>query len=142
MLFIGSYDRNLVPLFKRTAQYTVEDYELAARLFAFFTKVVTTPAILTEESNLAGQLSGELKPRFFTAFARGLILLEEHYIPSVEIARLPEFARFGLTDATIRQIAQAGYLVLTNDFRLAGYLDSTNIPALNFNHLRQANLFR
>jgi hypothetical protein len=60
----------------------------------------------------------------------------------VEITGLPEIARFGLTDATIRQIAQAGYLVLTDNYRLAGYLDSMNIPALNFNHLRQASLLR
>lgn len=50
--------------------------------------------------------------------------------------------RFGLTDAAILAVALGGYLVLTDDFRLAGYMESRALPVLNFTHLRAPNLFR
>jgi uncharacterized protein YaiI (UPF0178 family) len=55
------------------------------------------------------------------------------------LAAKPEFFRFGLTDAAIANAAQRKALVLTDDFRLEGFLRSRNIAAINFNHLRFTN---
>ncbi len=49
-----------------------------------------------------------------------------------------QFAKFGLTDAAIAEIAAKKYLVLTDDFRLSQSLQAAGIDALNFNHVRDA----
>lgn len=141
LLVVGSYDRAPVPRFKRTAQYTVEDFDLAMRLTRRFARVVTTAGILTEVSNLAGQLGGAARAACFAVFARNIQLLDERPVDSAAVARTPEFVRFGLTDAAILAVAQGGYLVLTDDLRLSGYLASRDLPVLNFTHLRAPNLF-
>ncbi|RXH56370.1 hypothetical protein GRAN_3227 [Granulicella sibirica] len=46
------------------------------------------------------------------------------------------FDPFGLTDAAIHSAA-AETLVLTEDFRLSGFLQTQGIDALNFRHLVQ-----
>jgi hypothetical protein len=142
LLVVGAYDRALVPRFKRTAQYTLEDFDLAMHLTRRFARVVTTAGILTEVSNLAGQLGGEVRAACFAVFARNIQLLDEHAVASAAVARTPEFVRFGLTDAAILAVAQDRYPVLTDDFRLAGYMESRDLPVLNFTHLRAPNLFR
>jgi rRNA-processing protein FCF1 len=136
LLFVGLYDRTRIDKFKRTAQFTVKDFEV---LFAFvkrFKEVVTTPSILTEVSNLLGQLPDRLRHSFYQHFAYALKELHEHYTPSQELGDEKAFPKFGLTDTAILQAANGKYLVLTDDFRLTQYLLSRNVDVINFNHLR------
>jgi hypothetical protein len=69
--FVGAFDPALIPKFKRTRMYTLEDHPLLVRVLGFFEKVVTTPHILTEVSNLAGQLPSHLTRGVFEKFAAG-----------------------------------------------------------------------
>ena len=136
LLFVGLYDRTRIEKFKRTSQFTVEDFELLAAFIRRFKEVVTTPSILTEVSNLLGQLPEELKYSFYQSFAYGLKDLHEHYTPSQELGDEKGFPKFGLTDTAILQAARGKFLVLTDDFRLTRYLLSQRIDVINFNHLR------
>jgi hypothetical protein len=52
LYFLGSFDQDLIPSFKRTVQFTVEDYNTLLLLLQMFDRLVTTPNILTEVSNL------------------------------------------------------------------------------------------
>ncbi len=54
LYFVGAYQRQLVPRFKRTAQFTVEDYDLLVHFLSNFRRIVTTPNILTEVNGLLG----------------------------------------------------------------------------------------
>lgn len=138
LYFVGVLDVNLINRFKRTVnKFSIEDYYLLYNLLNNFQAMVTTPNILTEVSNLAGQLNDPAKSQFFTLLARSITLLKEHYIPSTDTAQTPAFIKFGITDAGIAQIKP--YLVLTEDFALAQYLQSQNIDAINFNHIRVLN---
>lgn len=140
LFFIGSCDRELVTTFRRTRDMFVpEDYDTVYALLGRFEKFVTTANILTEVSNLAGHLPEYLKPACFATIARGIARLDEQYMASDGIAATPEFARFGLTDAGILQVARDNYLVLTDDFRLSQYLHSVGVDVLNFNHFREYN---
>ena len=65
---------------------------------------------------------------------------EERFTPSRELARQPHFLKFGFTDTGIVESAKGKFLVLTDDFRLAGYLERREIDVVNFNHLRMAYL--
>lgn len=133
---VGSFDRKIISEFKHTNSYTVEDFDAAVLVIESFDTRATTPNVLTEVSNLTGHLCYYIKGECFDFFAKGITLLNEHYLLSGEISTMPEFRRFGLTDAGILSLARDRYLVLTDDLPLYHYLISTGIDALNFNHIR------
>ena len=136
LYFVGSFDPNLISTFKRTTAFTSEDFVLLNRLLREFRRVVTTPNILTEVNSLSNQLPEHIKQRYFPLFARGIMLLEEIYTPSRDIAVRREFVAFGLTDTGIFHSAANEYLILTQDFRLSQVLAARGIDVINFNHLR------
>ncbi len=137
LYFIGAVDIDLIRRFKRTSnRFCVEDYYTLKNLLAYFSKVITTPHVLTEISNLAGQLSSS-KETFFTEFAQRIALLDERYICSADIAKTAVFKKFGLADAGI--VYLKNLLVLTEDWALAQYLTNTGVDTINFNHIRTLN---
>lgn len=134
--FVGSYDRNLIGNFKRTITFTIEDFEKLQRAFIFFEKIVTTPNILTEVNSLSNQLSENIKLQYFDKIKDQISMLEENYLESKVICELTHFSKFGLTDTGIINLVKDNYLVLTDDFRLANYLEKIEVDVINFNHLR------
>ena len=137
--FVGAFDRALIAKFKRTDTYTGEDFDLLVAFLSRFSRILTTPNILTEVSNLSSQLTGRMKLDYFGQFRERLELVEERYLPSSSIADRNEFARFGLTDSGIVELAETGVLVATDDFSLASLLESRGFDVLNFNHIRPYN---
>jgi hypothetical protein len=109
LLFIGSYDPNQIGNFKRTKQFTIEDYDLLVLLLRPFKKLITTPNILTEVANLSGQLGEPARIPYFQTFAEGIKLMEEEYIESREIAAQAEFVKMGLTDIGILTRSKDNY---------------------------------
>jgi hypothetical protein len=140
--FIGSFDVEQIQRFKRTKQFTIRDFYLIEKFLGCFKETVTTPNILTEVSNLAGQLPvpEALKSRFWERFGNRLEILSEEYCPSVAACAHPYFNKCGLTDAVILQIAKKQLLVITDDFRLAGLISNRGLNVINFNHIRQSYL--
>jgi len=136
--FVGSLDRQLIPRFKRTDIFTIEDFHTLQALLAFTPKVVTTPNIMTEVSNLLGQLTGHQRDRCFALFAKGIELLEETYLASTSLAAMGEFQRFGITDAGMIHLARR-HLIITEDFKLSNSLSTAGVDVLNFNHIRMIN---
>jgi hypothetical protein len=133
---VGIYEPARIPRFKRTAAFTIADFELLAQFFTFFEKIVTTPNILTEVNSLSNQLSEDLKVSYYPEFARQITLLEEHYLPSADISALASFHRLGLTDLGIAKLVRDSYLVLSDDLRLVVHLQNVGVDAINFNHIR------
>lgn len=134
--FVGSYQLELIPRFKRTAQFTPDDYHLLQRILCRFQPWVTTPNILTEVNSLSGQLGEPVRSEYFTRFSRGLSVLGEEFISSATLAADAMFPRFGLTDTAIATVSKGRYLVLTDDFRLSQFLAGRGVDVINFNHLR------
>ena len=135
LLLIGNYNRELIGVFKRVQQFTVADFELLLDVCGVFKKIISTPSILTETSNLAGHLRDSEKEGFavvFKAFVEGI---EESHRIAVEIVADSFFPKFGLTDTQIK-MAAGDYLILTDDLRLANSLARCGVDAVNFNHLR------
>jgi rRNA-processing protein FCF1 len=137
LFFLGSYDRKQILTNPRLATFTPEDFDLLIRLLEHFQRIVTTPNILTEVSNLSNAIPENRRTAYFASFAARLALLEEQHVVS-STALTNRWAKFGLTDAVIAAIAKDRYLVLTGDFRLSQSLQSDGIETLNFNHLRDA----
>ncbi|HEY0098091.1 MAG TPA: hypothetical protein VGB76_03955, partial [Pyrinomonadaceae bacterium] len=65
--------------------------------------------------------------------------LEEHYVATAKLSATEHFPKLGLTDAGILNLAKDQYLVLSNDFKLVGYLSKQGVDAINFNYIRTLN---
>ena len=139
LLVVGFLDPSYIERFKRTQAFAIEDFHLLTKMVAFFTRIVTTPNVLTEASNLLGQLPEEGREEFSLVFARLARRAEEDFTPSSELVAQLHFAKFGLTDSSIIETCKGKYLVLTVDLPLFGYLTHTGIDAINFNHIRSLN---
>lgn len=137
LFFVGLHDRNRIQRFKRTAKFSVEDFDCLVGLIERFKEIATTPSILTEVSNLLGQLPSNLQYSFYQRFSYGLKNLDEHYTASRELADEKCFPRFGLTDTAILQAARGRFVVLTDDLPLVQFLQHEKIDVINFNHLRR-----
>ena len=134
LLLVGNYDPSLIRRFKRTGRYTEDDYLFLAQLIRMFSKIITTPHVLTEVSNLANGLGEPIKQFWFQNFYDALQLFEEHPLPA-RATDQTEFAAFGLTDAALVCLG-ANTLLVTEDYRLSGYLRSKNLPVINFSTIR------
>jgi len=137
--FVGMYDPQRIPKFKRTVAFAVEDFYTLLAFFEFFDRVVTTPNILTEVNSFSNQLPDDIKPAYYPEFAKHLAGLEEHYIESRKVSPLAHFKKFGLTDAGIIELVRERFLVLTDDLKLANYLQNVGVDVINFNNLRSMN---
>lgn len=138
LYFLGSFERRQILSNKRLAKFAEEDFDLLARVLGLFTRIVTTPNILTEVSNLSDAIPEKLRSAYFSVFGRHVSLLTEEHVPSIHALESP-WARFGLTDAAIAMLAKGRYLVITEDFRLSQALSAAGIDSLNFNHIRYAS---
>lgn len=133
---VGMFDPKEIARHKRTRTFTPEDFKLLARVLDYFDCVVTTPHVLAEVSNLAGQIGDHARFGVFTALSEVIPGFSEEHVPSAELVKDPSFTRFGLTDSSIMHHAKGKFLVLSDDFRLTQYLQYHGVEAINFNHLR------
>lgn len=134
--FVGSTNRARISLFNRTEKFLPEDYDTLMEILSFFSKKVTTPNILTEVNSLVDKLAEPERSGCFSIFARDLTILDELYIESSIATQTEKFTKFGLTDCGIINVARDRYLVLTDDLKLANYLQKLGIDTVNFNNIR------
>jgi hypothetical protein len=144
VFIVGSADRLAVGKRKRTNQYKPEDFDLLLRLsHQFHDRILTTPNILTEVSNLLGEDATGQEKRLFDEFIHCIENIDEKYLPSRQICKLSSFPRLGLTDSGISEIktmCKDQYLVITDDLKLYTHLTRLGIDVLNFTHLRESSL--
>jgi len=58
LLVVGSVNKDRISNFKRTGNYTIADYELLISFIDNFDKIITTPHVLSQTSDLT-VLSGK-----------------------------------------------------------------------------------
>jgi rRNA-processing protein FCF1 len=138
LYFVGIFDPTLIARFKRTEIFAPDDFQKVEAVLNRFNRVLTTPHILAEISNLAVSLRGQAKD-FFQHLSNGFIALDEKYTPARLLVTGNIFSRLGLTDAAIERLAMKGYLVFTADFELSQRLTHRGADVLNLNHLRTWN---
>ena len=92
---IGSFSLALIPNFKRTAAYTLRDFKLLHNLLGRFKQVVTMPGIITEVSNLSGQLAGNIRERFWDFYGTQICELEEYFQSGATISSDGLFRKIG-----------------------------------------------
>lgn len=126
---IGRFAPARIGSWKRIEQFTVEDFRLLSALIGRFERLITTPHILTEVGNFA-------PAAYLSTFARDLIVFDEVFVPSADLASTGDVAGLGLTDAAIARCAREGVLIVTEDFEMSQRLLRRGQYVLNFNHLR------
>lgn len=104
-----------------------------------FDKLITTPHILAEVSNLTNGLYGSKLQAFYVTLKKSLSTIIELHIPALDISRDYELSPYGLTDVGIIALAKDNYLVLTDDLRVAGFAHQHCVDVVNFNHIREAS---
>lgn len=136
LLVIGRHDENRIETFKRTNTFTKKDFNFLTEFLRGFQKLVATPHILTEVSNLAGNLADPQRTACFRSFANDIRTIDEHTDTARSISATSVFERLGITDASISLALAQRFLVLTDDLSLYVHLVSNGIDAINFNHIR------
>jgi len=141
LYFVGNLNPLRIGKHKRTTKYLPNDFDLLSNLISLFhNRIITTPNILTEVSNLLGNCETLEQKRLWDIFMSGISILEEKYLPSQSLCQTPIFTRLGLTDSAIIELVREKYLVLTDDAILFQYLEKNGIDVLNFTHLREPSL--
>jgi hypothetical protein len=135
LFFVGNYDVNQITKFKRTETFSEKDYQILSFFLQHF-KVITTPNILTEITDLSDGLNTVTAFTFFPSIYPLMKQIEENYRQSFEMMGGPVFNKLGLSDAAIYSLSELGYLVLTDDLELYGYIISNGNYAINLNHIR------
>jgi len=138
VLVAGQHDPAWIGTRRRLREFTANDFQTLHQFVARFDRLITTPAILGEVSNLAVYAAyDDERAAFFATFRALITILAERYPRSSEVAKLRGFGQLGLTDASIEEIAHRRHaFVLSDDFDLVRLLHDRGLPAINFNHLR------
>lgn len=140
LLVVGSADRDLIGKFGRTANYTGEDFDLVLKFIRPFGRVVATPQVLAELTNL---LPLARRDRYALQVLSSMIQVlaeaKEDYVPKDVMLGKPEtLCRIGFADLSLLEAAQAGCPVLTDDLRCTDELRAAGCRVVNLNQLRQA----
>lgn len=134
--FVGTVNKSRISQFNRTEQFVPEDYDTLVAILDYFSQIITTPNILTEVNSLVNQIGEPERSQCLQILGQGITRLAESYIESATAAKIDKFTKFGLTDCGIIHVAREQYLVMTDDLRLANYLQKMGIDTVNFNHIR------
>lgn len=134
-------DERLVEKFKRTAsRFKLKDARLLAEVLTQARVLVSTPHVLTETSNLLGQLSDPLLTDARTTLYGMVKVIDERWTEAATIVHQDPLSatalRLGLSDAAIIHACSDGLLLLTDDALLAYSVSEAGGDAINFNHIR------
>lgn len=138
----GLTDQDAIKKFKRTRQFSRKDFQLLTEILEPFRKIVTTPNVLTETSNLTNHAPDYLRKELRAVMGHLIPSLSERYVPSDRLHGRDAFVRLGLTDVAITDLAvsqEPEVLVLTTDPGLYEYVTDHDTPAVNFTHVMAAH---
>ena len=136
LLTVGSFEPRTLRSFKRLSTFTAGDLRLL-QSFAMGRRLVVTPHLLTEVSNLANSLPELLRQGFLRYLAKVVTVWPEEYTPAAVLVEDRAFSLFGLTDAAFCSLA-ARALVVTEDGRLRAYMKARGFKVLALADLRPA----
>lgn len=138
LFWCATFDSTLIRTAKRLNAFCQADIELLVNTLKLFSKICTTPHVLTEVSNLANSLPQWRKQGWTDHFVSQVDLIDERWTSAQSIVHNPAIF-LGLTDACLCGLA-ATHVILTIDFPLSNYLESMKLNVINFNHLRESEI--
>jgi rRNA-processing protein FCF1 len=136
LYLIGKVNPRRILRHKRTARYDLHDFKLLDDLVDGFGKLIATPHLLSQTSDLAA-LDGAERALCRLIFKAMIQAMDERYDESGLVVEDSAFIRLGLADAAIAMASRHNFLVLTDDLDLHRALTQRGADALNFDHVRQ-----
>ncbi|XOB46488.1 MAG: hypothetical protein ACKKMV_03490 [Candidatus Nealsonbacteria bacterium] len=139
LYLIGSWSPDYIGKSRVTYDrgYTVEDFRIINRLLQFFKKIIITPQILAELSNLTFDREASQFKGYFAEVIGFVNKCNEKYISKDDMISKPFLSKIGFTDQSIIEASKNNnLLVLTDDFPLVGFLTSSKCDFINLNHIR------
>jgi hypothetical protein len=133
----GTVSDELSATHKRLAEYDIMHFHALRELLSHFPRLVTTPHILTEASNLATFVSASLRSRVLDALGMlvsstgGLPEVKERHKPASKLCQEPHFSILGLADAAVIDAARRRVLVVSDDNGLLMTLKTENLAYLS-----------
>jgi len=140
VLVVAACEPDSIGRVKRTEVYTKDDAALIGSVVSAHRGILVTPHIITELSNLTGQIGGKLFYQIRDSLIGLIPQWTEYSEPSADIATDPLFRAFGITDAAIHRASREAFAVLTDDLPLYDTLGRRGVNVINFTHLRIRNL--
>jgi hypothetical protein len=130
---VGSVNSSLVGSgsYNKLSNFSAYEAQLLKQLISCFRRVVTTPHILTEVSNLVNDLHPDGKRQVWGAFVSTLEIIPEQPISSYKAAGRDEFTYLGLTDTVLAEMSNE-FLIVSNDARMVDILRRNQITALKW----------
>jgi hypothetical protein len=131
LYIVGSIDISLIRDFKRTANFSENDFERISKFIDYFDLKITTPHVLTEASDFIDNrqhLQAVLKVYIENT--------KEIFLESLDLSKKDAFLKFGLADTSVTYTARDNYLILTDDRPLYGFLINSQIDAVNLDQIR------
>lgn len=138
-LFVaGRENPALIARHRRLEGYSGADYALLLQLVDRVDQVLVTPNTLTETSNLLSQHREPERSRLLQRLRAVIQDSREITVASAVAADNPAFARLGLADAALLEVATADTPVVTMDFNLYRQVAMTKgaDAVVNFGHLQ------
>lgn len=134
---VGLTDVKLVNQHKRLKIFDVDDYRFLQQRLSSYDKIVVTPGVLTESSNLLRQTNEAASTRLMRKL-KTLIdcAFVEVYHPAREAAEQDEYEKLGLTDAGLLLLGDKYTPLLTADLSLYLAYNKRKLPVENFNYVR------
>jgi hypothetical protein len=137
LLAVGNYERAYIPGFKRTKDFSGEDYDIVSSFLAKFPRLMISPHVFSEVSNYSFQIPQGRLDSYLTRFLQLISLTKEIYVPKDAVIAHHRFRSLGATDtALIMSCAEGSYLLLSTDRRLCGMARNEGVEALHFDELR------
>jgi len=136
LVVVGGLGVEQIRRFKRTRKFEPDDFRLMSHVLNLFPRVLVSPNILTEVSNLLGQIDASFRRRAFEVFRGKLLELDEVFVPSQTASGNALFTGLGLTDSGVFELARNSAMVLTDDLALSVALERRRVNVVNYNHLR------
>ena len=134
LLIVGSVDVNSIATFKRTNMFEENDYKILLKLIQN-SKIILTPNVLTEASNLLETINKKHQSLLFIKLKEIINIINEQMISSSALSMLESFHFLGLADSSIFELTKSGIIPITTDLNLYNFLISMKSSAINFNHI-------
>ena len=133
---VAEADPTQVERVGRTRAYTLDDVRLLRQVTDEHENILVTPHILTEASNLLGQIAEPLHSEIRSRIAALVPQWAERADSSAAVVADPYFMRFGMTDAAVARCAGTDVTILTDDLKLYAALAKNGNRVINFTHVR------
>ena len=146
LFLVGKFDESFIEKCKLVkGDYCIRDYNILCQIIKRFKKIVITPHIITELSNLSKkEFRDQSLLSYFSVFINlcKKSFFEENnvYLKDILEIDLVIVADFGFTDVAIYQLSKKGnFAVITSDGKFSARFNK-EIPIIEFNSIKNSFL--